>query len=92
MGDLIKQHIRVLQVVRRLLRGILLYVLITIDDKRREGSREQASLTGPSISTISTQQNNSMWAHKYEDTIHIILYSPYGGTVMAFGLIYIERP
>jgi hypothetical protein len=60
MGDLVKQHIRLLQVIRRLLCGILLYVLITIDDKRCEGSREQASLMGPSVSTICRQQSKSM--------------------------------
>jgi hypothetical protein len=52
MGDLVKKHSRLLLVVSRLLCGILLYVLTTIDDKRSESSREQASLIGPSINTI----------------------------------------
>lgn len=44
VGDLMKQHNRLLLEVRRLLDGILLYVLSTIDDKCSEGSGKQASL------------------------------------------------
>jgi hypothetical protein len=39
-----------------------------------------------------TQNQVKVRAHKYEDAIHIILYSLHSGRVMVLDLFYIKRP